>query len=93
VLLQTIAGTPLELKLSGCSRPAGQPSRRGSRIGGTGALWFSETFSNQIGRITTSGSFTEFSVPSRQPEGITSGPDGALWFTESSGNQIGWMVP
>jgi virginiamycin B lyase len=38
-----------------------------------------------IGRITTGGSITQFSVPTAGsvPGGITSGPDGALWFGES----------
>ena len=31
--------------------------------GPDGALWFTEQFANKIGRITTSGSFTEFAVP------------------------------
>ena len=47
--------------------------------------------SNKIGRVTTSGGVTEYSVPtvSAEPEGITSGPDGALWFTEFGGGKIG----
>jgi virginiamycin B lyase len=59
--------------------------------GPDGALWFTESSGNKIGRVTTSGTFTEFLVPttSSDPSGITAGPDGALWFTESSGNKIG----
>jgi hypothetical protein len=46
---------------------------------------------NRIGRITTVGVITEFSIPTPDsgPGGITAGPDGALWFTEYQGNQIG----
>jgi hypothetical protein len=54
-------------------------------------LWFTE-FGGKIGRITTTGQVTEFSVgltPGGSPAGITSGPDGNLWFTESSGNRLG----
>ena len=43
---------------------------------------------NKIGRITTSGSITEFPVPTpvARADGITAGPDGAVYFTESPGN-------
>ena len=59
--------------------------------GPDGALWFTETFApGRIGRITTSGSITEFSLPTGSyPQGITSGPDGALWFADYSANKIG----
>ncbi|HMI81901.1 MAG TPA: hypothetical protein VK480_08960 [Solirubrobacterales bacterium] len=49
-------------------------------LGPDGALWFTETFGDRIGRITTSGGLREFPVPSR-PVGITTGPDGNIWFT------------
>ena len=44
-----------------------------------------------IGRITTSGTFTEFPIPTSdtKPVGIAAGPDGALWFTQELGNSIG----
>jgi len=60
--------------------------------GPDGALWFTGPNSpNLIGRITTSGSVTEYSLPTSgsQPYGITSGSDGNLWFTENNANQIG----
>ena len=46
---------------------------------------------NKIGRITTAGAVTEYTVPTggANPTGITAGPDGALWFTESNANKIG----
>lgn len=55
--------------------------------GPDGALWFTENESNNIGRITTAGVFTEYpsSTPGNNVDGITAGPDGALWFTEQSG--------
>jgi uncharacterized repeat protein (TIGR01451 family) len=59
--------------------------------GPDGALWFTELDANQIGRITTAGTVTEFalngSTPEASPDGITAGPDGNLWFTED--NKIG----
>jgi virginiamycin B lyase len=53
----------------------------------------------RIGRITTTGSISEFPIPtppafdgnafSFQPEGITVGPDRALWFADTNGDKIG----
>jgi virginiamycin B lyase len=59
--------------------------------GPDGALWFTEYYANQIGRVTTSGAISEYRVPtvSAAPNGIAAGPDGALWFTETNANQIG----
>jgi virginiamycin B lyase len=51
--------------------------------GPDGALWFTEWYPPQIGRITPSGSVTEFPCPFANcnfVESITAGPDGALWF-------------
>src|SRR5262249_19243621 len=59
--------------------------------GPDGNVWFTENTSNKIGRITTSGTVTEFSIPTSNsgPQSITTGPDGALWFTENASNKIG----
>ncbi len=58
--------------------------------GPDGNLWFTLGLS-KIGRITTSGIVSEFSVPTANsaPDTITVGPDGNIWFTEEYGNQIG----
>ncbi|HEY1429695.1 MAG TPA: hypothetical protein VGF18_08980 [Candidatus Tumulicola sp.] len=61
-------------------------------VGPDKALWFTESGSGGIGRLTTSGKYTDFSLqnPSGGPIGIAAGPDKALWFTEgSSGALIG----
>jgi streptogramin lyase len=49
------------------------------------------TTTGYIGRITTSGSVTEFAVPYAysRPFWITSGPDGNLWFTDEGTNSVG----
>ena len=60
-------------------------------------LWFTESNGNQIGRITTAGSITEYPLPTdggaRGPYGIAAGPDGNLWFTENGVNKIGKINP
>jgi virginiamycin B lyase len=74
--------------LGGHQPPAGGPS---ITSGPDGAIWFTEPAANQIGRITTSGTFTEYAIPTANssPGGITRGHDGALWFTESGPGKIG----
>jgi streptogramin lyase len=64
--------------------------------GPDGNVWFVESGANKIGRLTTSGSLTEFSAglsANAGLVGITAGPDGNLWFTESSANRIGRITP
>ena len=63
----------------------------GVASGPDGAIWFTESAGNRIGRITMNGVISDFPVltAASQPDGIASGPDGALWFTESAGNRIG----
>jgi virginiamycin B lyase len=60
--------------------------------GPDGNLWFTESGRNAIGRITTSGTITEYSIPTAGniPISIVTGPDGNLWFTEYGAvNNIG----
>src|ERR1017187_4158007 len=63
----------------------------GIAAGPDGALWFTEGIANKIGRITTTGAFTEYPVPTPFSglDPITAGPDGALWFTEGFAGKIG----
>ena len=61
----------------------------GITTGPDGALWFTEVQNNNtpnaspsmIGRITTTGAITEYTIDG-SPNSIITGPDGALWFTE-----------
>ncbi|HET9392663.1 MAG TPA: hypothetical protein VFO29_03930 [Candidatus Rubrimentiphilum sp.] len=70
----------------------------GITVGPDGALWFTETNADKIGRIAASGKITEFSLlpatpgwieahpcSHRQPLRIATGPDRALWFSETVG--------
>jgi virginiamycin B lyase len=63
----------------------------GITSGPDGNLWFTESAQNTIGKLTPSGVFTFFAIPTADanPQGITVGPDGALWFAEFGANRIG----
>ncbi|HEX4563757.1 MAG TPA: hypothetical protein VH115_04820, partial [Solirubrobacteraceae bacterium] len=54
-------------------------------------VWFTEAEANKIGRITPSGSITEFELPTARsaPAGIVPGADGNVWFAESEAGRIG----
>ena len=60
-------------------------------LGADGAMWFPEERANQISRIDSTGSITEFTLPTRdsRPYAIAAGNDGALWFTEPGHDRIG----
>src|ERR1700683_4897618 len=53
--------------------------------GPDGALWFTEFYTNKIGRVTTAAAFTEYPIPtpSSGPTAIAAGADNAVWFIES----------
>jgi streptogramin lyase len=68
---------------------------RSITAGPDGALWFiTDSASGQIGRITTAGALTTFSIPNsfvnlNGLNVLAAGPDGAMWFTGSNSNSIG----
>ena len=81
-----------ELPLSsGCVEPIGLAD------GPDGNLWFGVTCpgGQAIGRMTPTGTFTSFLVPTNNGVGdhvvqsIAAGPDGNLWFTEPFANRVG----
>ena len=63
--------------------------------GPDGNVWFTDTGTNSIGRITPTGAVTEFPVPTANANllGITTGPDGNLWFAEANPDKIGRITP
>jgi streptogramin lyase len=74
--------------------PKGYPLAIAS--GPDGNLWFTEWDKNVIGKITTTGTITEYALPpgAIQPDAITAGPDGNLWFTTFGGaGAIGRITP
>ncbi|MHB1207138.1 MAG: Vgb family protein, partial [Rhodospirillaceae bacterium] len=83
----TTAGTTTRF---GVTNPAqSQPSL--ITLGPDGLLWFTMPIANAIGKITTGGNITIYTLPTANayPTVITAGPDGALWFTEVQANKIG----
>ena len=62
-------------------------------MGQDGAMWFTDTFHNQIGRITSAGTITRYDVPTENAGLASIAPgctcDASLWFTETKANQIG----
>jgi virginiamycin B lyase len=64
---------------------------RGITVGPDGQIWFAEMAANKIGRVTLTGEFSEFAIPTENAEayGVVTGPDQNLWFTESGAGKIG----
>jgi RHS repeat-associated protein len=61
-------------------------------VGPDGNLWFTNWGQSKIGKITTSGTITEYSLPTNSyPDGIIAGPgkENALWFTDYDTSKIG----
>jgi virginiamycin B lyase len=60
-------------------------------LGPDGAFWFTEYWTGAIGRITLTGTVTEYYTPTgtSHPVSIVVGPDTNLWFTESTVGKIG----
>ncbi len=89
----TTAGTDLtEFTFNSC------PSNiypEGIAVGPDGNIWFTQKNGNKIGRITTAGVVSEFTVPTAnsEPRGITAGSDGNIWFTEFHANKIARITP
>ena len=70
--------------VTGFDVPSLQSHPSSIAVGSDGALWFTENARSKIGRITTAGAFTEYTLlnPNHYlPNAIAAGPDGALWFT------------
>ena len=94
-ILLIATGTTTALAKVGHFTEYGIPTSGSGPIGITagpdGNIWFTESRTNKIGKVTLKGHFTEYPLPTpnSDPSGITAGPDGNLWFTEYEGNQIG----
>ena len=64
---------------------------QGIVAGPDGNLWFTESSSGKIARVTTSGTVTEFKVttPGSSPTAITAGPANTLWFIDNGSHDLG----
>jgi virginiamycin B lyase len=82
-------------EISGFPLPDATTQMRSVAAGADGNLWFDEYFGAmqtvKIGRITPTGTVTEFPVP--EVEQLTSGPDGNIWFAEAALGRIGKIMP
>ncbi len=69
----------------------GDPAPEGIAVGPDGAIWFTDSGNDVIGRVTGNGDFTMQTVAGGEvSNGITAGPDGNLWFTlEENPGRIG----
>jgi virginiamycin B lyase len=58
--------------------------------GPDGNMWFTESPTNLVARITPAGVVTEYTIPtaSSNPQQIIAASDGRLWFTEFNTNKI-----
>jgi len=67
----------------------------GLTVGADGNLWFTLDRPNVVGRITTAGAITQFTIPtaSSNPWAIAAGADGNLWFVEGASDTIGRITP
>lgn len=63
-------------------------------FGSDGDLWILNRGTAAVFRMTTSGTFTQYTVPfpGSALAGITKGSDGAIWFTDFGTNAIGRMT-
>ena len=80
-----------EFQLPDGSQPGGIVS------GPDGALWFYETGTNQIGRISTDGQITAFPIPTANASELYQGfvgvgPDNAIYFTENRTFSLGKLT-
>ncbi len=75
----TIAFTTRDFHSKDCTHAGHTPD---------GNLWLAEFGGQNIGKITASGTITEYSSTGGYPYFICAGPDGNLWFTENSANKI-----
>jgi len=77
---------PNPIAQGGSCLDCGQASLRGIAAGADGNLWFVDIGQRKVGRITLSGTITEFGLPANVggPYAITSGPDGNIWVTTTA---------
>jgi streptogramin lyase len=84
-----VAETPEPMVFDEFSLPRASSLLGGITSGADGVLWFTEGIGS-IGRITTSGTISEFPVPGQvSPDWLAQASNGALWFTQDGTDQLG----
>ncbi len=61
-----------------------------------GNLWFTEIITNKIAKLTTTGTFTEYTTlfappPNDEPFGLVDRGDGTIWYVASGSSRIGFQ--
>jgi len=91
--LATAANTPSPgIQLNAYGVPTANSGVTGIVTGGDGNLWYTESNTGKIVRITPSGQQTEFSGGMSSPAGPALGPDGNVWFTDHSYDAVGYIT-
>jgi RHS repeat-associated protein len=65
----------------------------GITSGPDGNLWFTDSGTGKLGKISTAGIVHEYAAENDTPEGIATGPDGNLWFVETTVHHVSHMTP
>ncbi len=97
-LLASNSGT-LTFKVFSAGQTPGFPigaSAQDIAPGPGGTMWFTDEGTPAIGRISSDGSFTEFTqgLPAGAlPDVIVAGPDGNMWFSDNRSVAIGRITP
>jgi virginiamycin B lyase len=77
--------------------PVGGQARglAGLTLGAGNTLWFSDGKLYRVGRVSLSGTITEYALPwgDVSPSVLASGQDGRLWIVDASGNRIVHLIP
>jgi streptogramin lyase len=89
----------LQFTVYTAGQTAGFPSTAGAfdiAQGPNQTMWFTDPATPAIGRIDSSGTFTEFSkglLANAEPYAIAEGPDGNMYFSDYTGIRIGQITP
>jgi streptogramin lyase len=87
--------------------PAGSFPAIDAVLGPDGNTWYSRFWDNRIGKITPSGTVTEYQLPgtvfdasnpgvtftNKTPESLAVGPDGNIWFVEGLTGSLARITP
>jgi streptogramin lyase len=87
-------GTPVTIY------PTAVPMANGITPGADGNIWYDGNGAPVIGRMTTSGTYTEFGPANglqagAAPDAMTAGPDGNVWFNDqdAANDEVGKVTP